>query len=1140
MLGLCSLDLHPQFPIHRPGQSAVAAPASRLDATYGKLPLSFEANQGQTDSRVKFLAHGRGYSLFLTGNEAVLTLEGASQNANRKSQNAKVRAGLMPTLRACPEPCEGSAIGIVAQHPLFGAADLPDPLSLSMPTENPENKGEKPRDRRAGPALPSTSRSSDSGDSSTVLRMRLVGANASGVATGADELPGKSNYFIGNDPKKWRTDVATYAKVKYQNVYPGVDAVYYGNQGGQLEYDFVVAPGADPRASKLDVGAGLALPKNARSARTVPDGSERVAEATGRAGQAQPLQISADGDLLIKTDGGEVRFHKPIVYQPDLPSTASSLGSSLVTRHPSLVDGHYVLQANNQVGFKVAPYDHTRPLVIDPVLSYSTYLGGSVGDGGSAIAVDASGNTYVTGFTFSTDFPTVNPVQTMGPMFVSKLNAEGSALAYSTYLGGSGADYAQGIALDASGNGYVVGYTYSSDFPTVNPFQASLKGYPNAFVAKLSAAGSALVYSTYLGGSSLDQAYAIAVDASGNAYITGETQSGDFPTVNPFQASLHGARNVFVTKFDATGSALIYSTYLGGSVYDVASGVAVDSSGNAYVAGSTTSTDFPTVNPFQASLGAKYAANAFVTKLSANGSTLIYSTYLGGSALDGATGIAVDSSGNAYLTGSTYSTDFPTVNPLQQSNHGGYDAFVAKLNSGGSALIYSTYLGGSYNDWANAIALDASGNAYVAGQTYSTDFPTVNPLQAYNLCAAYDCYTAFVAELNASGTSLVYSTYLGGSEYDQAYGIAVDASGNAYVDGETSSPDFPTANPFQANLRGFQSAFVTKISPGNGLPTATPTPGTLTFAGTDVGSASSPQIVTLTNTGTGVLTINSIGITGTNSGDFGQTTTCGASLAAGANCPINVTFAPTAMGIRTGTLTIYDNASGSPQTVSLTGTALQGTASLSTTSLTFGNQPLNMTSGVRPVTVTNTGTAPLTVSSVVTSAEYTGTSICTSPVNTGGTCTVNITFTPSALGTQTGTVTLYSNASNGPQVVNLTGKGFAGAALSCTNCVVGGFAVGSNGGEKIITLANAQNVALTNISISITGSNDYSQTNTCGTAPGARQTCAITVTFTPSIIGVDNATLTVADSAANTPQTAALMGAGLASAGQAARSTAGK
>jgi len=1003
--------------------------------------------------------------------------------------------------------------------------------------------------------------------------MRLVDSNPSATVTGADELPGKSNYFIGNDPKKWRTNVPTFAKVKYRDVYPGVDLVYYGNQGGQLEYDFVVAPGADPNLIKLDVGAvreppyvAAGLPRHPdviavrepptvaavsdrRSAVGTPPLQERVSRPLGT-----PLQIATNGDLVIKTGGGEVRFHKPVIYQRECTANRqSAIGNR------QFLGGHYTLDAQNHVRFQVAPYDQSRALFIDPVLTYSTYLGGSGNNNaGQGIAVDGSGNTYVVGITDSADFPTVNPLPGMTPgrynAFVTKINTAGSALIYSTYLGGGGPGGAgsggNGIAIDASGNAYVTGSTFEHNFPTVNPIPSpeGLKeiGLSSAFVSKLDAAGSSLVYSTYLAGDGDDFGLGVAVDSSGDATVVGATSSGAdpgrFPTVNalqPYSVAVAEAksRTAFVAKLATSGSTLVYSTYLGGSNYEYAYGVADDISGNAYVTGVTSSIDFPTVNPLQPSN--QGGQNAFVAKLNPTGSALVYSTYLGGSGNGGGSSIAVDSSGDGYVTGTTDSTDFPTTaNSFQPATNNTYTAgFIAKLNATGSALVYSTYLHGTEGLVGEVdplgIALDASGNAYLTGFTCSTDFPTVDPIQATNNTLPNNC-TGFVAELNIAGSALVYSTYLGGTGTDGGNGIAVDSSGNAYVAGETTSTDFPTTpGAFQTTIAGGSAAFISKISPASGVPVVGLSPTSLTFGPLPLNSTSAPQTITLTNNGGASLSISSV----VPSGDFTITdNTCVATILAGSNCTFGVTFTPTVAGNRSGTITVTDNASGSPQTVSLTGTGLQGTMSLSTTNLSFGNQVLNTTSGVRSVTVTNTGTGPLNVTSVAASPEYARNSMCASTLNPGDACTVGVTFTPTALGAQTGTVTLNSNASNGPQVVNLTGNGFAGAALSCSNCVVGGFVVGSGGGEKIITLANAQNVALTNLSISITGSSDYSQTNTCGTALGARQTCAITVTFTPSIVGVDNSTLTVADSAANSPQTATLLGAGLPSVAQAARS----
>ena len=680
-----------------------------VQSDYGKLPLSFEANVAQTDEQVKFLSRGRGYALFLTSNEAVIALEKPASQSRRPK-------GLL------------------------------------------------------GPKVVEPQK--EAGATSAVLRMQLVAANWTRRVVGAEELPGKVNYFIGNDPSKWRTNVPTYAKVKYEGVYPGVDLVYYGNQG-RLEYDFVVAPGADPNSIQLKFrGAGK-------------------------------LRVDNKGDLLLGAAGEEVRFQKPVVYQ-----------AANGKRKP--VEGSYVMAAANSIGFRLGEYDHRQPLVIDPVLVYSTYLGGSgvFGNVGRGIAVDASGNAYVTGGTGSSNFPTANALQPTlagrSNAFVTKINASGTALVYSTYLGGNLEDGGFGIAVDASGNAYVTGVTGSTNFPTVNALQATLAGDFDAFVTKINATGSALVYSTYLGGNLGDVGSGIAVDASGNAYVTGVTGSTNFPTANALQSTLGGSQNAFVTKINASGSALVYSTYLGGSGSngDVGFGIVVDASGNAYVTGGTSSRNFPTANALQSTLGG--SSNAFVTKINASGSALVYSTYLGGGGVDHGYGIAVDASGNAYVSGFTSSTNFPTANALQSTLGGSQNAFVTKINASGSALVYSTYLGGSAFDFGTDIAVDASGSVYVTGYSLSTNFPTSNAPQP-TLAGRSN---AFVTKISASGTALVYSTYLGGSgsNGDFGYGIAVDASGNAYVTGGTDSTDFPTANALQSTLAGPLDAFVAKIA----------------------------------------------------------------------------------------------------------------------------------------------------------------------------------------------------------------------------------------------------------------------------------------------------------------------------------------
>ena len=429
------------------------ADSARIVEGYGKLPLAFETNQGQSDPQVKFLSRGTGYSLFLTADTAVLSLQ----------------------------------------------PSVPSPLS---------HRG----------------KTSDSQSALAVLQMKLVNTNPKTQLIGLDELPGRSNYFIGNDPTKWHTNVRQFSKVRYENVYPGVDLVYHGHQR-ELEYDFVLQPGADPRTIGMRIQGARLRPEH--------------------------------GDLVLTTRAGDVRLRSPNTYQ-----------EANGVRHQ--VRGRYVIRSRGEVGFEVAAYDRRRALVIDPVLAYSTFLGGSSTDHFHSIAVDSAGNAYVAGDTSSIDFPTANAIQPTitGRLdaFVTKFNADGSALIYSTYLGGGNDDTVYGIVVNSSGNAYLAGWTFSGDFPTKNAFQSASGGGADTFVTKINAAGSALVYSTYLGGTDTDFGRGIAVDSFGNAYVTGFTYSVDFPTKNAFQSANAGIPDAFVTKVSPGGSTLVYSTYLGGQV----------------------------------------------------------------------------------------------------------------------------------------------------------------------------------------------------------------------------------------------------------------------------------------------------------------------------------------------------------------------------------------------------------------------------------------------------------------------------------------------------------------------------------------------------------------------------------------------
>jgi len=886
-------------------------------AEFGQLPLSFEVNQGQADSRVRFLARGKGYGIFLTDNGAAFSLGGSA------------------------------------------------------------------------------------------LHMRLKDAATSPRITGVAQLPGKVNYLVGNKSSDWRTSIPTYERVRYEQIYNGIDLIYYGNQR-QLEYDFVIAPGASFKQIRLAF-----------------EGADK-------------LKLNRSGDLILKSGAQTITLLRPKAYQ-DIDNKRRE------------VSVRYSLKPRGEVAFKVGNYDKSQPLVIDPLLVYSTFLGGSGQDTGNGIAVDSSGNVYIAGQTVSLDFPTTLPlVAAYGgntDAFVAKLNANGSALVYSTFLGGNLNDVARSIAVDNAGNAYVTGETNSGNFPVLNALHPTLSGNPSdAFVAELNSTGSALVYSTYLGGHSDDSGNSIAIDNSGNAYVAGSTLSTDFPTTNPVRANRSGhsifkstnaagnwapsdsglaASLIFDLAFQPGNSSTIYAATDTGLFKSTDSGanwsllpasppfvlfkLAVDpvnpaiiyiatnggvfkstDGGNSFtlsnngigssvrtisvnpvtptilyaagggpyfksvdgganwtpnfpglassvdsvvidsntpttlyadtnrgilrstdsganwtelntgipnflsvnsitidpahniiyaatsfgvrksVNGGDTWTDIgnlsfgistvafdPTnasalyaatavqilkstdggnswngsntgypgtrisslvLNPAQPStlfIGTTSTSDAFVTKLSAGGASQIYSTYLGGNLLDQGNGIALDASGNAYVTGFTSSFDFPTASALQANRGDTFsasgDAFITKLNPSGSALVYSTYLGADFNDSGSAIAVDTNGNAYVCGSTGSQFFPTVNAFQSHNASLFND---AFVTKINTAGSALIYSTYLGGVNSDDCLGITIDAAGSAYITGNTGSHDFPTVAPVQATLNGpFNDAFITKLAP---------------------------------------------------------------------------------------------------------------------------------------------------------------------------------------------------------------------------------------------------------------------------------------------------------------------------------------
>lgn len=720
---------------------------TQLAETIAQSPLSFEANTGQFAAPVKYLSRGSGYSLFLTADEAVLALQAESR------PHTKLSPKQMLDRQTAPKP---------------------------------------------------------SGSTASILKMRVVGGRKDAKISANQLLSSKSNYFVGRDQTKWRVNVPHYGQVQYEDVYQGVDLVYYGNQR-QLEYDFIVQPGADPKQIRLAF-----------------EGVEKTA-------------IDDAGQLILTTKNGAVRQHAPVVYQD-------------VNGARRMVEGHYVALGTHEIGFAIAEYDQTKTLVIDPVLVYSTYLGGFDNESGNGIDADAAGNAYVTGITYSADFPVKNALQQslrgVGNAWVAKFDSTGR-LVYSTYLGGAGEDAGFSIATDSSGNAYVGGTTDSSNFPvTSGAMQNTRGGRFDGFVAKLSANGDNLLYSTFLGSQADDTIDALALDSSNNVYVTGQTFSNNFPLRNAWQTSLNGISDAYIAKLNATGSSLVYSSYLGGAGREAGFGVVVDSANQAIVTGFVYSNDFPTQNAVQGANGG--SVDAFITKFNAAGSGVVYSTYFGGQADDGGYGVGVDSAGNAYVAGVAISANFPLKSAAQAQSGGTDEAFVLKLDPAG-ALVYSTYLGGSGKETAFGLAADANGNAYVIGRTESTNFPVRDAVQPAigsgtlatanarfvpnpdslpgkfgrgavnllsnpeenggvvdNLAQPTVIKDAFVAKFAPDGSKL-YATFLGGSSEDIGFGIAVDNQGSAYCIGLASSGNFPVKSPAQPNLRGVADAFVTKI-----------------------------------------------------------------------------------------------------------------------------------------------------------------------------------------------------------------------------------------------------------------------------------------------------------------------------------------
>jgi hypothetical protein len=899
---------------------------STAGMTLAKLPLTFEPNQGQSALQVRFLSHGEGYTAYLMSGGMVL--------------------GLRP------------------------------------PAANPDN----PKNAQ---------------EPGAELEFNLVGAANNPTAIGEDQQPGRVNYFLGNDPAKWLTNIPTYGSVRYKNIYPGIDLRYYGNHR-QLEFDFVVQPGSDPSAIQVELKG------------------------------ASHIELSSDGTLTLRLGNEQMQFQCPRIYQE-------------VDHQRVAVNGGYILTDATHLAFQVASFDASQPLIIDPVLVYSTYLGGNGISQATGIAVDNTGSTYVVGYTNSSNFP----LTTLGSLsknayhvFVAKIDPAGANLIYADYIGGNGEDYGAGLVLDSADEVYLTGSTSSSNYPAVNAFQPQQPGPYTGLLTKVSADGASLLYSTYLGGNTFDLPMGIAIDSTGEVHVAGYTMSQNFPvanayqgTVSPNQGGQYGYYG-FLTKFAADGQSLVYSTYVSGNLnvnqgcatpcyplpFNTINSVTVDANGNAYVVGTTNTYNFPvSAGSYQSSNNAPQDANVgFVTKFSSAGA-LAYSTYFYGSSGDPIqiSAIAVDASGSAYFTGSAQSDGtFPLTStgicdPATYGFACSY-AFASKFDASASTLLYSTFLGP--NNYASpiAIALDAADDAYILSSTSGPLFQTANAIEPYSGNS-----DLLVVEIDAAASTQLFSTYLGGSGNDFAGGMVLDASGNIYLTGNTNSTDLPiTAGALQPQPGGSIDAFIAKISPAN-APAVALSPSSLQFSGQMLGSTTQAQQVLLRNMGSSPLAVASISMTG----DFAETDNCTPSVPAAGSCTLNITFTPTSVGARTGSASIQDNAAASPQLVSLSGTGVGPLVSMTPATLAFQGVQLGSTSQPLPVTVTNTGNSSLSIQGIQVTGDYSEINNCPSILAASASCSVSVTFTPTASGTRTGQVVVTDNATGSPQSVPLSGNG---------------------------------------------------------------------------------------------------------------------
>jgi Abnormal spindle-like microcephaly-assoc'd, ASPM-SPD-2-Hydin len=1003
----------------------------------------FERNDGQVDDRVLFLTQGLGYAAYLTRDGATLVFSESARSGNGRSTNTQ-----------------------------------------------------------------------------KVVRLNIVGIDPHPEVIGSEERPGVSSYFSGNDPKQWHTRVPQFAKVIYRHAYPGIDVVFE-IRNGRLEYDFLIAPHANPNLIRVNVEGGTP-------------------------------HRTATGNVLVRFGKhNDFTLKKPDAYQPGHENQVTDVRYSLRSR---------------DMAFAISPYNHDLPLVIDPALIFSTYLSSNCPaqpnsildstctDTANDLAVDNTG-IYIAGATTAASFPAPGG-STVGPgnifrSFVVKLNPGATAVSYMVFLGTGSA---QSVAVDASGAAYVTGLasfpapTGADTFPTTPGAFSAGPGNacgttPDAcnapYAAKVSPDGATLEYSTLLQlFAPREQTNTVfedmqsqrgKVDATGSFYVTGSTaqvQTGTIPanffgpfpaTVGAYQTTPPINPSAFVLKLNPSGSALSYATFLGGSNgLNQVSGLAVDSSGAAYVAGFAT-TGWPTTT------GAFQTANAdanggfydgFITKLSPDGSSLVYSTYFGGTGNDEINAVAVDASGQATIAGWGFhppgSTPSCPPNPIYM--------FISKLSAAGSSLVYSTlFCSGPTNGFTD-VALDGSGNAYAAGSTaLPASFPLTNPIQAYLPTPSDN--PAVMVKLDTAG-AITWATFFGDSSAIQNQRIAVDPSDNAYIlDGVAPTTAGALKPNPGLNQQGYAPPFLVKIAPSLGAAVMVVSPKAVSFGNQLVGTPSASFDISVGNFGDANLAAT-ISITG----DFSQTNTCTASVPGGQKCDINLVFNPTVLGNRTGTLTI--SASGqTTQVIPLTGTGTAPAITFSPTALAFEPQLTGTTSLPLSVQISNTGTGPLSITNLQITGDFAQTNACGSPVAAGSSCTVRVTFTPTVLGNRTGVLTITDNAAGSPHTLAISGQGTSQqASVNPTSLTFVSQPVGASSTGAVVTLHNSGTTALSISSISATG--DFAETNNCGASLAAGMDCQITVTFTPTATGNRTGAITITDSSSGSPQTVSLSGMG--------------